>query len=605
MDLNSSNRNIFYGDLDDIFTRVLSADTIRGLYESFFHEVKQRPLPKKKARKADMTAALINLAENPRDLQLFVKTLPKEVYKAYGLLVWQESLPADEAEKALGFALTNQSEHRNHWQLGGHAIHPNFPFIALFARSGHYGYGERGLDAFLVSMPPAVRKWLKPCFPKPKGYDIEPFSEESLVAAKNDRFDASPSITADLGQLADFLKRGTVARTKRGDFAKTSIRKASDLTESSEWYPAEKGTSRLALMRHEMLLDFIEGFDGGIIKELTAAEVKGAVFRRILKALQKDEDILAKWLMLHLKHRKKYYEETFKAEGIAGLFGLFECLPINTWVRTDNLKSVQYYQEVTTCFFYPPKYTFRSFTSSTEYKYEAEFDLTHENLQQVAIDPLIDGMAFILSAFGLVELAYQAPKNEKFNTKKAPYLTPFDGALAARLTDIGAYAFGLTSKLELKQSSRKVATLRLHPEQLHVMCSDLDPITELTLKEFMECIGPEFYRMTRATILKGCQTPKDVQARVKDFRQRILAELPPNWEAFLTSLETEKSALLQERGLSIFSLADRPELKRHFMQDPVLRQRSLRVEGHRVAIELKDVAAVRNHLRKLGYLVES
>lgn len=605
MNIDRHNERAFHGSLEEVFNKVLSAAELRTIYEFFFHETKKRPLPKKKARKAEMADAFINLAETPDDFYLFVKTLPKKAYQAYELLIWKNSIPVLEAQKTLGFELTIKSERAN-WQLGGYAVKKAFTFIGLMADSNsYYNRFEEGLAPYSVSMPPAIRKWLKPYFPKPDGYDIQPLSGAELPKTSDSTFDASPTITADLGQLADFLKRSAVPRTKKGDYTKVSIRKADGLTEYSDWYPSEKGKSDLTLMRHELLLDFIDGFDGAIVKDLTGSEVSSGVFKRILKALQQDDEMLAKWLLGHLKQRYTYYDEAYDHQAIARLFSLFERLPRDAWVSTDNLKSVQFYQDIDTLFFDSEKYSFRLLGGRSRYRYNNEYDLDRKHLQPIGIDPLIDGMAFLLSAFGFIELAYQAPKNDTYRTEKIPYLTRFDGALAIRLTDIGAYAFGLSAKLKLKQTNRKVATLRLHPEQLHVSCSDLDPITELALNDFMERLAPEFYRMTRTTLLKGCQKPKDVRQRIADFRKRIPAKLPPNWETFLSSLEAEKSALKSERSLTIYTLADRPDLQRHFMQDPVLRPLALRVEGHRVAIELKDLATVRTHLRKLGYLVET
>lgn len=266
---------------------------------------------------------------------------------------------------------------------------------------------------------------------------------------------------------------------------------------------------------------------------------------------------------------------------------------------------MQFYRETDIYFFNTSKYIFEGILLDSESSYERSYQLNPANLKILGSDPLIKGMAFLLSAFGLIRLAYKLPHNEKFGTYKYSYLTRFDGAHAVRLTDVGAYVFGLSPTLKLKSKSRKMATLRLHPEQLHVTCRDLDPVTELALKDFMEPIAPEFYRMTRASLLKGCQSPKDLRIRIADFRNRIGVELPENWEQFLNSLETEKAALSPENKFKVFTLAERPDLQRHFMQDSYLRKHSLRIEGHRIAIEKGNIPLVRARLRALGYLVES
>ena len=598
MRITYKNERAFYGNLEEVLSKAISAAEIRPIYESFFYRVKKAT--PRKIVKTDMVEAFLDLEQS--DLQLFVDTLPKKTLEAYKLLIWDEFVSVEKVQKSLGFEIVRKEPAKNRWASNTYVTKDEFPFIGLFHSSSYYH--DDKLKNFRASIPPAIRKWLKPYFPKPKGYNIQPLEDTDIVGKDYTIFDASPTIAADLGQLADFLKRSNPSRTKKGDFTKSSLRKAESLTESGDWYPEKGEKPELALMRHTMLLDFIEGFEGNLINHLTAPEIKAPVFKDIFEALKEDETMLEKWLLGHLVNGYSYYEEDFDQSAISELFALFSCLPFNAWVSLENLQSVQFYQDIDICFFDPGKYEFKGSTSIRgNYNYKHRLDGT--NFQAIGIEPLINGLAFLLSAFGFVELAYKAPHNEVYKISKYSYLTRFDGAHAVRLTDVGAYVFGLIPKLELKTKSRKMATLRLHPEQLHVTCRSLDPVTELALKEFMEPIAPEFYRMTRASLLKGCQSAKDLKHRIADFRNRIGVELPENWNQFLASLETEKSALLPENKFEIFTLADRPDLQRHFMQDSYLRKLSLRVEGHRVAIEQKNVPLVRAYLRNLGYLVQS
>lgn len=601
MQISYNNERAFYGDLEEVLAKALSAAEIRAIYESFFYKVKKET--PRKLVKADMVDAFLNLEQSEEDLQLFVDTLPKRNYQAYALLVWNQSMPVDELQKKLGFEIVRVEPPQNKWVSSTIRIKEEFPFIGLFNNRSYYY--DQDLANYQANIPPAIRKWLKPYFSKPEGYNIQPLPDAEITEKEYTIFDASPTIASDLSQLADFLKRSNPSRTKKGDFTKSSLRKAESLTGSVDWYPDRGENPELALMRHTMLLDFLEGFEGSLINQLTAPEFKETLFKEIFKALMEDETMLEKWLLSHLKASYKYYEDEFKHSAILNLFTFFGQLPLNAWVTIENLQSMQFYRETDIYFFNTSKYIFEGILLDSESSYERSYQLNPANLKILGSDPLIKGMAFLLSAFGLIRLAYKLPHNEKFGTYKYSYLTRFDGAHAVRLTDVGAYVFGLSPTLKLKSKSRKMATLRLHPEQLHVTCRDLDPVTELALKDFMEPIAPEFYRMTRASLLKGCQSPKDLRIRIADFRNRIGVELPENWEQFLNSLETEKAALSPENKFKVFTLAERPDLQRHFMQDSYLRKHSLRIEGHRIAIEKGNIPLVRARLRALGYLVES
>jgi hypothetical protein len=119
----------------------------------------------------------------------------------------------------------------------------------------------------------------------------------------------------------------------------------------------------------------------------------------------------------------------------------------------------------------------------------------------------------------------------------------------------------------------------------------------------MECIGPNFYKLTRVSMLKGCQSPKELKHRIELFQRRMPFEFPENWKQFLTKLKKEKSALIEEPLFSVFTLVNRPDLQQIFLSDPELRRITWRVEGHRIAMERQNIPKVQAHLRKLGYLV--
>lgn len=56
-------------------------------------------------------------------------------------------------------------------------------------------------------------------------------------------------------------------------------------------------------------------------------------------------------------------------------------------------------------------------------------------------EPLLKGYAFLLAAFGLVEIAYVSPTHDTYRRPKKDYLTPYDGLRFARLTPLGEYVF--------------------------------------------------------------------------------------------------------------------------------------------------------------------
>lgn len=607
MEINYQTQKAFFGDLEEVLTRVCSVGELRRIHDHFFYLVKKAPLPNKKRRKTEMVEALLDLRKSPAELRRFVATLPPKAFALYAELIWTESVPYEQLRERLDFDFVSKTvERRGRYESTRYELHEELCFAALHGFRENYGFlsfrHSEDLNDYELIMPPAVRSWLKPHFPKPEGYEIRGVPEDEFRREGLRYFDGSASIVDDLSRLADFLTRSEVKTTKTGAYTKAGIRKAVALTGAAEWYPDSKEMGELGLMRHEILLDFIAGFNASIVQELADGEPDGGSFRKVVEAIAVDENMLEKWLIGHLKARNNYYQSEFDKEAADRLFDLFRLLPAGEWVRTANLKSAQFYREIDTCFFPPERYYVRLLRGNEPYTYEQDYEVKREYLQPVGLNPLVDGLAFVLAAFGLLELRYTEPRNPQYFSGKKPYLTRWDGVVAVRLTAIGAYVFGQSQELALKPSTRQQTRLHLRPDRLHAVGQDLDPVTKLALDEFLEPISPGFYRLTRAKLLKGCQTPKDVKRRIADLRKRLPVDFPENWNAFFHEIEREGKTLDRDNSLSVFSLASRPDLQNHFLRDPVLRRLSLKVEGHRVAIDEKDLPAVRTHLRKLGYL---
>jgi hypothetical protein len=106
--------------------------------------------------------------------------------------------------------------------------------------------------------------------------------------------------------------------------------------------------------------------------------------------------------------------------------------------------------------------------------------------------------------------------------------------------------------------------------------------------------------MTRSSFLKRCQTTEDVTDHIQQFQQRLAVELPPFWADFFKRLGQEPAALGREERWLVYALPENAEIRNAFIQDPVLRQHTLKVEGWRVAIEIHSLAQIEKRLRTLG-----
>ena len=218
---------------------------------------------------------------------------------------------------------------------------------------------------------------------------------------------------------------------------------------------------------------------------------------------------------------------------------------------------------------------------------------------------MIQGYCFLLAALGFAEIDYTfPPKHPRCPFHNSPYLTPFDGLRAVRLTKEGSYALGFDEAIELEKPEDPRTRIVLNPNCLNAICHEVDPVTELSLLDFMEKISPGHYRMTRTSFLGNSKTKTDAGDRLKSFRQSIAATLPPLWESFFQETVQTCVALKPVHGYRIFELENDPELRKRFVTDPVLRENCLKSEGFKVIIQNSKVAVVQKHLKKLGYILQ-
>jgi hypothetical protein len=233
-----------------------------------------------------------------------------------------------------------------------------------------------------------------------------------------------------------------------------------------------------------------------------------------------------------------------------------------------------------------------------------QIDIDEENFNPLVTDPLLDGLCFFFAAFGILEIALDLPRNETFAYRSKDWLTPFEGVRAVRLTPIGAYLFGRTSELELEVAKVQRTILHFHPERLHLRVENPDPVTQPTLDEHLERLGPNHYQLTRASIIGDATTVKDIQARVRRFNTQLGSELPENWKSFTAALESEPAALEKQNKVRVFKLSDAPGLRKAFTFDPTLRELCARAENWQIIVEEAKVAQLKKRLQALGFICE-
>lgn len=607
MKMEHHNKRQFNAPLPELLEKFYPVTEIWPLYQEVFYS--QRALvPEKKPKKEEMIAALLDTLTSPEKGTLFFQNLNKDLLMAFSRLTWVDAVPLLELEKQLGFQISDLTirKARSHYDRNTHEVTRREAFfLVVFQKDDdYYSYSEiLTKKQFSVLLPPALRSCFKKLLPPPQGYDMEPVAQLPVNGLKTFRCDET--LVEDLRVVADYISRGHLQYTNAEKIKKPCIRALSDLMQGGEFFPNEKSSLKLPLLRVELFVNMIASIGNSLRNHmLSEPPDPKKILRGFLDEIFKNPELIHEYVLPHLvgsKHDVTYDEETME-----NLEFIFSEIDTEGWITFENLQKYQFYREIELDFFIYHRchVTAKSRENDSYYRYSNKVALCSETKRHFLTLPLLQGTAFLLAAFGMVEIAYERPTHPCWERSSESFLTPFDGLVAIRLTPLGSYALGITNEIELKVSKRKRAEITLNPQRLTVTCRNIDPVTELSLLEFMEKLSDGCYRMTRKSFMRGCASDVDIKKRIEQFKANISATPPPFWQAFLDDLSKGAVALRFRGKYKVYELTDTPELRQLFSSDPVLREKTLKVEGLKVAFAKEDLLAINRRLADLGYLVQ-
>lgn len=598
----------FHDELEDLFQGFYHTASLRGLYDTAVAPTLGLKVERKAPSKAAIVKEIMSLVGDPDRMATFLGYLPSRLRQTVQILLWVEKMSLPELEEAVGKSLVDLTEpntHRYHREPV-FTLKDGFDLLVLWTDLDYYPSQEELKDRanYRIALPPALRALFKPYFPKPDGYNLT--GSPDLPAQENKgwrQFECSQQALQDMVVMADFVRRGGVSRTKTGSLARSCLRKLTLVTSGLEPYPESGCSLKLPFFRHEFMVAFVECLSEGDVAGLADATTAPAVFlRRIPDYLGGAPTFVGHHLLPYLK--SEYGGNKFAKGGKAlrAFLEIFEQMGLGEWLTRKQIFTYCSHRDLDGCFFSLSDFRFDAVPRKSKGWRSGRWQsIRRDERMDVVTWPLFSGLALGLASLGLVEVAYTDPTNDLYSVGSHSFLSPFEGVKAVRLTALGAYAFGVSEILDIPELESNEAKLHFAPDRLHVLGEKIDPLTEVALRDYMEPVGPGFFKMTRSSFLKSCQTTGDVAEHIRQFRQRLPMELPPLWNEFFADLSQEPAVLKREGSWTVYSLPEKPEIRNAFMQDPTLRQHTLKVEGWRVAIEKSALAQVEKRLRVLGF----
>ncbi|MCC5839506.1 MAG: hypothetical protein JJT96_05210 [Opitutales bacterium] len=624
MELNHNNKRFLNEDLRTVLEKFYSVDSIRALFA--LTKGNAADAKGKHPKKAEMVDALLETSDNDAAGRAFFESLSPAAQRAYAFLVWNKHVNMATLEAAADARIAEPlgDDDKRGRRYPGYTVSPEFDILVHYV-TGHYGtawdyHWSGGIESthfaprrIAVMLPPAVKKWFRSFLPKPPHYELIHLDEPPVVKGQTVRvFRGAEDAVLGWRLAADAILRKTLPLTTAGNPTKAAMRKLVKSSTAREFFNHPGDPKELCELRHECLFALLTQASRVELETLAQRPFPAEqLFAKIVPALLRQPGVIAP-AVPHLIPPDDFAAPDKK--GLRALSDICAALPVGKWISAENIIERVHLRDVHVAHLETRHITAKVYRKISFSRRENHFvgeriDLNFaspEDFDSLVVNPLLQGVPFLLAAGGLLDIAYTPPPtNPQWHQNgKVDYLTPFAGLVAVRLNAIGAYAFGLAKKLDLGIEETPECTIHYSPEKLVAIAKNLDPVTERILTEHLERLSPTVYRLTRKSLFGKVTTPRELADRVKAFRDHLPGEPPPNWEAFLKEcLSTPPPLTKRNSTMIIYTLSEDPEVRRLFATDEVLKRLTSKVEGWRVAIDLSDINRVRARLREFGYLL--
>ncbi|NQU39926.1 MAG: hypothetical protein HQ523_08250 [Lentisphaerae bacterium] len=571
-------------------------DTLRQVEDAQLHGKAKIP------KKGYLAILLLEVLENREMCRLFYESLPDKTQAALSLLVWQNEMPLPDAEEALGIKLADVNPDKREWYYDPFVLRQEQGFVCL-TRDGDRSWGYRyARDStpeksnFQVCLPPALRRVLKPATPPPDDFELLPLDDMVDGAM---RYTCAQRAVSDMKLVAEYIQQGHLKYTKSEKISRPCMRHIRDMTPGTEFF--EKAPDKdLELLRTRLLVGAM-AFAGAKARELLLASIEAAPVKSLFKVLMALPAFFAEELQDYLLGARRSWID-YDKDGVKRVAACFAELPGNRWVSFRNIERYHQLRDAAPSLFLDSPIGFDVRVSRTEDDWPDRVFITHRNEFALAVKPLLKGFGFFLAALGMAEIAYDVPHNDDYCRPQKPFLSPFDGLRGIRLTPLGEYVFGQRKTYNIESDEPRHAVVVLDHARLLATCHDIDPLTELALKQFMAALTPGHYHMTHKSLLGGCASRQELEARITLFRRVISDTPPPLWERFFESSLSRIAPLELEPDRVVLRIDSDEEIRHLFSSDPILRKHSLKVEGLRVAVLKGDMKIISKRLAHFGYL---
>lgn len=213
-----------------------------------------------------------------------------------------------------------------------------------------------------------------------------------------------------------------------------------------------------------------------------------------------------------------------------------------------------------------------------------------------------------VATLGLIDVAYLPPQNarhdfqDRWGTDDMSCLSRYDGLCYVRINPLGAWCLGMAAKYEVPKLQVEDILQVLPNLDVAVKKPPLSAADRLVLDRYAEPQSEGVWQLQSSKILAALEAGGTLEELTEFIAARSSGALPSTVQTLLDDLR-QRASKLRDLGLvRIVECAD-AALARELAVDPKLRGRCQLAGERCLVFGIEDEKAVRQALRRLGYIV--
>ena len=601
--------------LEKVVNKIYSLDNLKTIYPIYLinfvkdNKIKQKTaLSVNKLTKLELVRLFCKIFIDKKHFQIFMDSLQDDVKKILNLLVWEgEMYNVDTLKKRFGLELI-VSNKKKLYRLYSGKLKPQYCIFQISTQNYYHSF--RPSFTPYISLNDELREQFKNYLARPLDYNLIPVKK---INKTKFLFQDQGQIISQLILFYTYIQQGNLKFAKNGDkILLTSIKHMSDYCSIKEFYD-ETTDKNLRYIRTKMIADLL--LDIKKEKFTDPLDLLQIIANELLSQKASDKYILRELLLFHLKGIR-YLSGGYNAQTLAenekkvrgSLLNLIKEMPVSQWVSAENI--IKY------CSYRSKDFEIIDRKSAAGHLYFQRFyrkdyqwikeSVYYDRYMEVLCIPFIKSFMFLCAGIGILDIAYDLPKNEAFQEKTNPYLSVFDSLKYVRLTSLGAYLIGLSDnydvKFEVKEA--KAAKVTLDDQRLIINLDGPDTLKSLVLDKIADKISDTCFSVNYNSFLKSCSSKEDIRQKIRLFRENISSSPPKIWKEFINEIMNKINPMTEEQSMKVYKLKPNDELIGLIAKDKILKRYILKAEDFHIIIKSKHLRLVKARLEEFGYLLD-